>query len=162
MLTVDFLDYAGGLLETGEPGTRAVAELAAAFARADAVFGVLDGVRLRRCLRGEPVGALYLDAIVDPLLSVMASANRPAHLIITKWDVFGATEGGSDSEVLSRIRDLLMQRPQFRAAVSVQPTPVRLIPVSAVGRGFTTVDDNGIVHKRPAAQAAPFNVEIPF
>ncbi|MET8040603.1 hypothetical protein ABZU25_07020 [Micromonospora sp. NPDC005215] len=144
-----------------EPGDPAVAELAAASASADALFGVLDGLRLRRCLRGEPVGELYLDSIVDPLLSVMAGAKVPAHLIITKWDVFGSTEG-SDREILGRIRDLLMRRPHFQDVVSGQPVPVRLIPVSAVGRGFATVADNGIVHKRPGARPAPFNVEIPF
>jgi eukaryotic-like serine/threonine-protein kinase len=162
MLRVNFLDYAGGLLETGEPGT-AFLELSEAISSADALFGVLDGLRVRRCLRGEPVGELYLDTIVDPLLlSVMARAKVPAHLIITKWDVFGGTEGGSDREILGRIRDLLTRRPHVQDVVSGQPAPVRLIPVSAVGRGFTTVDENGIVHKRPGAQPAPFNVEIPL
>ncbi|MEU8088789.1 tetratricopeptide repeat protein [Micromonospora sp. NPDC049101] len=160
MLTINFLDYAGSLLESREPGDPAVAELATAVASADALFGVLDGLRLRRCLRGEPVGELYLDSIVDPLLSVMASAKVPAHLLITKWDVFGGTEGSSDREVLRRIRDLLMRRPHFQDVVRGQP--VRLIPVSAVGRGFTTVDDDGMVHKRAGGQPAPFNVEIPF
>jgi hypothetical protein len=62
------------------------------------------------------------------------------------------------------IRNILMSNDQFRALVAEHSRDrvVRLIPVSAVGAGFTRLDSAGRPVKIQGAQVSPANVDVPL
>jgi hypothetical protein len=94
------------------------------------------------------------------LLDIVIPSTIPAHLVVTKWDVLRDPAAPDDNEQLGRIRDRLLEHPGFRERARCGP--VRLIPVSAIGPGLATIDEDGLVGKRPGIVARPLNVEIPI
>jgi tetratricopeptide (TPR) repeat protein len=79
LLTIDYLEYAGGLLvDPVAPGSEQLDRLVRAITVADAVFIMLDGVRLRNLLLGEQRGKGYLDAVVPLPTTTASSGSSPA------------------------------------------------------------------------------------
>jgi hypothetical protein len=167
LLDVVYIDYAGELLEhTPEAGRSSFQELQGHIRSAQALLGLLDGQRILQLLRGEPAGHDYLQFELRSLLGLLQSARAPVQLVITKWDVvrgFGEPPDADDELRLDRVISALMAYDHVRGLVYSSPNQlVRLIPVSAVGRGFAELREDGSVVKRSGGTVRPMNVEVPL
>jgi hypothetical protein len=176
VLKFNYLDYAGELVGGG-PAARATAEqreehqqnLEERLEVAHALFGIIDGQRVLRYLRGSQEGRLYVETSIVPMIGVMRKAKCPVHFILTKWDLFdgiGESDGELDeNERLSVVRNALMAQPQIRNLVEQRRRDkrvVRLVPVTAIGRQFAAMDEAGHMVKRVDGRLRPINVEVPL
>jgi hypothetical protein len=167
LLDVVYIDYAGELLEhTPEAGRSSFQELQSHIGSAQALLGLIDGQRILQLLRGEPAGHDYLQFELRSLLGLLQSARAPVQLVITKWDLvrgFGEPPDADDEQRLDRVITALMAYDHVRGLVYSSPNQlVRLIPVSAVGRGFAELKGDGSVVKRSGGTVRPMNVEVPL
>lgn len=167
VLDVVCVDYAGELLEHAlEAGRGSFQKLESHIGSAQALIGLLDGQRILQLLRGEPDGHNYLQFEVRSLFGLLQSARAPIQLVISKWDLvrgFGEPPDADDKQRLDRVIGALMAYDHVRGLVYSSPTQlVRLIPVSAVGRGFAELRNDGSVVKRLGGTVRPMNVEVPL
>ena len=176
ILNFNYLDYAGELVGGGAaaPGVTDEREnrqrdLEQRIETAHALFGIIDGQRMLGNIRGDPASQLYLESSIIPMLGVMRKAKCPVHFILTKWDLFddlAAPSGAHDeNDRLSLVRSHLMSHAAVRNLVEKrrrEKRVVRIIPVSAIGRQFATMDAEGHMVKRKNGLLRPLNVEIPL
>jgi hypothetical protein len=167
--TIEYLDYAGELLEGGlRENAAALAELTDHIAGAHALLGMVDGHRVLQYLRREARGRAYFHGTLQPVVSLMAAATCPIHFVITKWDLvrgFGEAPGADDATRLQAVREALedvLQLDALAARQGMLRRIVRLIPVSAVGDDFLQLGDGGDLVKRPDGRLRPRNVEAPL
>jgi hypothetical protein len=176
ILNFNYLDYAGELVGGGQ-AAQAVLEqresrqrdLEQRIETAHALFGIIDGQRILGCLRGDPESRLYIETSIIPMIGVMRKAKCPVHFILTKWDLFDGTEASNDpmdeNDRLTLVRNELMSQAPIRNLVEQrrrEKRVVRLVPVSAIGRQFATMDAEGHMVKRKNGRLRPLNVEIPL
>lgn len=151
-----YLDYAGGLLtdQTDDPKFNEQVK------KADALLGLLDGQRLCALMQNETIGQKWAVNELPRILSIMQKTGKPIHFIISKWDIV------EKKYTLEQIRDCLLKEiPHFKNLVSTYNKagkPVRLIPVSAVGKDFATLQPDGSMEKNLSVLPQPFQVEIPL
>jgi hypothetical protein len=176
ILNFNYLDYAGELVGGGAavPGVADQREnrqrdLEQRIETAHALFGIIDGQRMLGNMREAPGSQLYLESSIIPMIGVMRKAKCPVHFILTKWDLFDdlATPSGAQDENdrLSLVRNHLMSHAPVRNLVEQrrrEKRVVRIIPVSAIGRQFATMDAEGHMVKRQNGLLRPLNVEIPL
>jgi hypothetical protein len=151
-----YLDYAGGRLtdEMEEEDTAFESKLK----EADTMLGLLDGQRLSALMRNEELGKRWAINDLPNMVNVMQNSNKPIHFVISKWDIL------QGNFTLEQIRDCLLQIEEFRNLVKLRNkagTPVRLIPVSAVGMGFAKLQPDGSMAKT-GELPQPFHVEVPL
>ncbi|GAA1285981.1 hypothetical protein Psi02_56290 [Planotetraspora silvatica] len=164
ILDLKYLEYAGELLtDLQDAGSTKQQELFAHIDSADALIGVLDGYRIRQHVDGHPEGPLHLERTLNALLPVMLEATAPISFVITKWDLLTDLHP-DESTRLNIVRNLLTSNDHFRSLVNLHGATrvVRLIPVSAVGPGFATIDPNGEIVKTPQSAVQPTNVDVPL
>ncbi|GAA4574261.1 hypothetical protein [Planotetraspora kaengkrachanensis] len=164
ILNLRYLEYAGELLtDLQDAGSTKQKELFAHIDSADALIGVLDGYRIRQHADGHPEGPLHLERTLNALLPVMLEASAPISFVITKWDLLADLHPDEDTR-LSIVRNLLTSNDHFRSLITLHGATrvVRLIPVSAVGPGFATIDPNGEIVKTPQGAVQPTNVDVPL
>ncbi len=153
-----YLDYAGGLLtdQTDEDDPKFDEQVK----KADALLGLLDGQRLCALMQNEKLGQKWATNELNRILSIMQKTGKPIHFIISKWDIV------EKKYTLEQIRDCLLKEiPNFKNLVSSYNKagkPVRLIPVSAVGKDFATLQPDGSMTKNLNILPKPFQVEIPL
>lgn len=124
---------------------------------------LLDGFRIKQLLEDSPDGALHLESALTAYVNLIFAKTYPVHFVITKWDLLSESEEHDDQR-LRMVRDLLLSYPAFASLVRAKSRQrvVRLIPVSAVGRGFARVDENGHVVKNLDSRVRPAYVELPL
>ncbi|GAB2833977.1 hypothetical protein GCM10022221_36030 [Actinocorallia aurea] len=159
--SIDYLDYAGELItepqEDGET-TDAAVELFEKIRTSDFLLVLLDGEKVIDFLDGG--GELRAD--LAEILPLAGRSNAVVHFVLTKWDLFDGLPF-TLGDVVSRLRaeddvaDFLATRQENPKLSGT----VRLIPVSAVGSGFTRPGELGFPVKT-GQQPRPLNVEIPF
>lgn len=163
VLRIGYLEYAGELLtEPQGPGSTVQADLLSAVDTADALVGIIDGLRVLQTFHGDHRGTTILQRSVDTMVSTMFTARSPITFVITKWDLLD--ELHPDANVrLGIVRNLLTGLAGFRDLVREHSRRrvIRLIPVTAVGHDFVVVDD-GVVHKKPGGRLVPENVDMPL
>jgi hypothetical protein len=153
-----YLDYAGGLLtdQTDEDDPKFDEQVK----KADALLGLLDGQRLCALMQNEKLGQKWAVNELPRILSIMQKTGKPIHFIISKWDIV------EKKYTLEQIRDCLLKEiPHFKNLVSTYNNagkPVRLIPVSAVGKDFVTLKPDGSMEKNLSVLPKPFQVEVPL
>ncbi len=86
--------------------------------------------------------------------------SQPIYFVISKWDIL------ESNFTLEQIRNKLLQIDEFRDLVKLRnkadsPSAVRLIPVSAVGKGFANLQPDGRMAKT-GELPKPFQVEVPL
>ncbi|HTY34010.1 hypothetical protein [Mycobacterium sp.] len=168
VLSLNYLDYAGELLEAEQEGPHALADLARRISEAHALLAIIDGYRVRQCLRGEPAGQQYLRSTIQPMIGFLAAATCPIHFVVTKWDLvrdFGEPPQATDDERLRMVRDQLWYQAGISPIVEQQTSGskvVRLVPVSAVGEGFVRLDQSGNIVKVADRTPHPSNLEVPL
>ena len=151
------MDYAGGrITDESEEEDR---EFEDKLKHADTLLGLLDGQRIRALMRNEQLGLLWAISDLPNMLTVMQRSVKPVHFVISKWDVL-------DGEYsLKEIRDRLLQIDEFKNLVNLRNqagSPIRLIPVSAVGKGFAKLQPDGSMVKSLTSLPHPFQVEVPL
>jgi len=153
-----YLDYAGGRIndEMGEEDPEFDNQLK----NADALLGLLDGQRLLALMQGEAFGRVWAVNDLPNMLSIMQEIqNKPIHFVISKWDII---EGRYS---LEEIIDCLYKIDEFRNLIRTRSRgniPIRLIPISAVGKDFATLQKDGSMAKNSQALPKPFQVEVPL
>ncbi|ASW57200.1 hypothetical protein [Plantactinospora sp. KBS50] len=174
ILTFEYLDYAGEILTGAQVPAdapnqhgRSQVDLEQRVQTAHAVFGIVDGQRVIEYLRGERRGVVYIENRILPMVDMMRSALCPAHFILTKWDLFDDVYSGVDENCrLQQVRDdVLLKQPAIRNMINFRRANqriVRLLPVSAIGRHFATIDETGEMRKRADGELRPVNVEMPL
>ncbi|KOU44216.1 hypothetical protein ADK53_03490 [Streptomyces sp. WM6373] len=164
MFHLKYLEYAGELLtEPQAPGSTVQEGLFDEIRRADALIGIIDGNHIRQHLDGAPQGQVRLEQTLNALVPIMLEAECPVSFVITKWDLLADVH--PDERVrLELVQDLLTSNDHFRSLVKIHGSSrvVRLIPVSAVGPGFATVDSTGRVVKVPEGKVHPTRVDVPL
>lgn len=163
VLRIGYLEYAGELLtEPQEPGATAQAKLLDAIDAADALIGIIDGLRVLQAYRADARGAAILQRSLDTMVSTMFTARSPIAFVITKWDLLDELHPDANIR-LGIVRNLLMDVPGFRDLIREhgRRRVIRLIPVTAVGHSFAYLD-NGTVHKKPGGRLRPVNVDVPL
>ncbi|MFD0315164.1 hypothetical protein [Streptomyces flavalbus] len=161
---IRYLEYAGELLtEIQEPGSTAQEELEEHIRTADSLLGVVDGYVLRKVCDGDPGGRRRLARALDAMVPLMITATCPVSFVITKWDLL-ADLHPDERERMRIVREVLMANAQFSSLVRIHSDDrvVRLIPVSAVGPDFATVDPSGEVVKAGRGEVRPAHVEVPL
>jgi hypothetical protein len=161
ILKLGYLEYPGELLtDPDAPGSTAQATLLESVERADALVGIIDGLRVLQAYRGDRRGALILQTTLDAMINSMLSARTPIVFVITKWDLLDGLHPDENTR-LHIVRTLLTGIPGFRDLVRVHSPRriIRLIPVTAVGHDFAVLDD-GQVRKKPAGRFEPVNVDM--
>lgn len=147
----EYLDYAGGDM-TGNFNP----ELDSKLKEADTLIGLLDGQQIRSLMRNEPTNKWQSD--VSNMASYMQNSSTPIHFVISKWDLL------EEEYTLGSIRDRLLQIEELKNLVNNRSKnqTIRLIPVSAVGKGFATLQPDGTMVKKIGAIPKPFQVEVPL
>ncbi|MEU4745392.1 hypothetical protein AB0G02_33700 [Actinosynnema sp. NPDC023658] len=117
VLRLNYLEYAGELLtERQEPGSTAQGRLFDAVDGADALIGLIDGLRVRQAYHGDGRGAALLQRSLDTLVSTMFASTSPITFVVTKWDLLDDLHPDQDVR-LRLVRDTLMESPGFRDLV---------------------------------------------
>ncbi|GAA1655324.1 hypothetical protein GCM10009733_060960 [Nonomuraea maheshkhaliensis] len=163
VLRLDLLEYAGELLTDAEAHSDRRQELFEQVRSAHALLAIIDGARIRQHLDGDPQGWTELHRTLNILVPHLIEAGCPVTFVITKWDLLTHLHEDENTR-LSLVRDLLMSNTHFRTLARLHSTRrvTRLIPVSAVGPGFASLDATGHVIKTRSAQARPTYVDVPL
>jgi len=151
-----YLDYAGGRLT--EEADDEDPEFESKLNNCDALLGLLDGQKLCSLIRGEKAGKIWAIRDLGNMLNVMQRSDKPVQFVVSKWDIV------QKHHSLEQIRDSLLQDEGFQNLVRTrnkQKTPVRLIPVSAVGAGFAIPKADGGMEKT-GKLPNPYQVEAPL
>lgn len=163
VVRIGYLEYPGELLtDRDREGSTAQADLRVAIRDADALIGIIDGLRILQTYRQENRGAVILQANLDAMIHSMLDVRAPIAFVITKWDLLDELHPDENTR-LEIVRNLLMGIDGFRDLVRhhSRRRVLRLIPVTAVGHDFAVFDD-GEVRKKPNGRFAPRNVDVPL
>lgn len=152
-----YFDYAGGRLTEAEKDP----DFEKVIQQADAVLGLLDGHKIYAWLNGDdPLRTnIFLNTDLPSILNRMQNLTVPVHFVITKWDIL------NQKFTLSQILEKLFNIPTFEQLVKSRGEAgsiVRIIPVSAVGLEFATLQPDGSMKKNPGEIPDPFLVEMPI
>ncbi|MBE9138865.1 hypothetical protein IQ254_16965 [Nodosilinea sp. LEGE 07088] len=153
-----YLDYAGGRITAETDEEDESSEFNEKFNTADALLGLLDGQKLCALLNKEKLGTVWAVNELRNMIDIMQGSNKPIHFVISKWDIV------EQNYSLEQIRDRLIEIDEFKNLVRLRNqagAPVRLIPVSAVGKGFAISQPDGSMQKT-GELPKPFQVEVPL
>lgn len=153
-----YLDYAGGRITEETDEEDGNLDFSDRFKAADALLGLLDGQKLCALMRKEKPGTVWAVNDLRNMIDVMQGSRKPIHFVISKWDITEQTY------TLEQIRDQLLEIDEFENLVRLRNqagSPVRLIPVSAVGKGFAIAQADGGM-KKTGELPKPFQVEVPL
>jgi len=154
-----YLDYAGGRLTDILESDEVDSEFETKLEQADSLLGLLDGQKILAAMKGDGFAwnALHLIDLKNMLMK-MQTSRAPIHFVISKWDLL-------DGEfTLEQVLDRLLELDSFRNLVKQRNqanSPVRLIPVSSVGKGFAVPQRDGSMQKT-GKTPRPFQVEMPL
>jgi len=169
---LSYLDYAGELLEAGDEHA-AKGRMETHAKNAHALLLVLDGRQVLGLLCGDEEAVDYVDYFdyfdrrMRPLFGLARRASCPVQLIITKWDLVQswAEAPKKEDQLLKTVGRRLMEFGHIELLVEApdhRHRPMRLIPVSAVGRSFTDPDEHGKMVKRQGGTIEPIYIDIPL
>lgn len=167
-MKVRYIDYAGEHLTHPVDGESSVGEwFEERLETADALLGLLDGMKVRDLMFGKADAETYFRDELRSILSIMQDFDGPIHFVLTKWDLvekhFTLTSVKQRLLRETPFHDLVESRKPARTrGFKVPPGRIRLIPVSAVGPDFATLDHKGNVHKVAQANPRPVQVELPL
>ncbi|BAY09901.1 TRAFAC clade GTPase domain-containing protein [Calothrix sp. NIES-2098] len=163
-----YVDYAGGLItDASTTGVDNYREFESLVENSDAVLAIIDGQKLLFLMQDKDLNShVVLRWLHEDLPNITqmvdkCTKNTPVHFIISKWDIL-EENGYSLAEVRNRLIDTV---PEFKNVVGNRKKagcPVRLIPVSSVGRGFAILTPDGHMKKVPGKIPQPMNVEVPL
>jgi hypothetical protein len=168
-LSVSYVDYAGEWIPEGDEQSQDVFEpFKQRVKQADALLGIIDGLKLLQFMTGHPLGASFMNDQLRPIVAFMEDTDAPLHFIITKWDIFSGS-GFTLEDVRAKLLDsgqagfrkLIESRTAHKRLPRRTVGTVRLIPVTAVG-GLALLQDDWTIAKNSRATATQLHVEIPL
>lgn len=153
-----YFDYSGGRLTDAQEDD---AEFEGMVGNADIILGLIDGRKVLALMEGDrsPLVQTLLKKDLPSMLKWMAGRGLPIHLILTKWDLL------QERYSLREVKERLLQHPAFEALayeLNQRSLPMRLIPVSSVGKGFSTLAPDGSMTKKLGIIPFPFQIEAPI
>lgn len=153
-----YFDYAGGRLTDVDEDE----DFEKVVTQADAILGLLDGQKIYAWLTGnnQTLIDIFLNTDLPSVLKRMHTCKVPIHFVISKWDLLDQNKFS-----LSQVHERLLTIPEFRQLLETRSnarSPIRLIPVSAVGLDFATLQPDGSMKKNPGVKPMPFLVEVPL
>ncbi|MBD2215345.1 hypothetical protein H6G27_36910 [Nostoc linckia FACHB-104] len=165
---ITYIDYKGGLItdiSTDEKNYGGYDNLETYVKEADAVLAILDGQKLLSFMQDHnltnKVVLRWLYEDLPNLMQMVAECNKytPVHFIISKWDLLEGSYSLADvkKRLLNTVRefdDVVKNRRKVGC-------PVRLIPVSSLGKGFAALQPDGQM-KKLSVNPHPMNVEFPL
>lgn len=164
---ITYIDYAGDwITEADDVDADLSEQFNGRIESAHALLGIIDGIRLRRCLENDRGGLGFFQKQLRPVVEAMAGEPKPMHFIVTKWDVLSGYSlkeiadvllGSSDTGFYNLVETRTAKRRNGQADVG----EVRLIPVSSVG-GFASLEADWRVSKAKGRQPSHLNVEVPL
>ena len=138
-------DYAGGNLTDDGVDDQ---DLLKAIDESASIIVLLDGRKVLEFMQGLASGRSWALRALPNLLAVVEhkGAACPVQFVITKWDLLAHAYGLAD------VRDRLHEVQDFENVIAGRERsriPIRLLPVSAVGRGFCAPaeDDPRVMRK---------------
>lgn len=167
VLRLVYHDYRGGLL-TEDPGDdistkEDLEHVERKIRSSDAILFFIDGHKLLNYMEGKNpnYGSSLSDDLNHLLPRIHKTGAKPVQFIVTKWDLFETKQG--KKYTLAEIKKKLLENEQFAELVDFQrenDRKTRLIPVSAVGKGFATIVNDQTIKKIPNVKAKPYQVEM--
>jgi hypothetical protein len=159
--TLTYVDYAGGLITDSSTEAGDYSTLESSIKNADAVLALIDGQKLLSLMQDKDSDEFILKDLPNIMQLVdRCSRNTPVHFIISKWDLL------ENSYSLAEVRNCLLNTvTEFNNVVGNRKKagcPVRLIPISSVGKGFAILKPNGQMEKTPGKIPVPLNLEVPL
>ena len=162
-----YLDYAGGLLTDLYQNEGPSKDISQKVREADAVIVLIDGQQLFKFIQADydlsDPGIskwLLIDLPNTIQLAQLSKKEAPVHFAITKWDLLQ-----EHYELLAIQKCLRDKCEEFKRLVDLRVKagcPVRLIPISSVGKEFVTMQSDGSMKKNLAEVPKPFQLEIPL
>ncbi|WP_375472376.1 hypothetical protein [uncultured Nostoc sp.] len=166
---ITYVDYKGGLITDvstkDEENYGGYNNLETYVKEADAVLVILDGQKLLSLMQDRDltnkVVFRWLNEDLSALMQMVDKCNKyiPVHFIISKWDLLEGSYSLPDVK-----KRLLNNVPEFYNVVDNRrkvSCPVRLIPVSSLGKGFAALQPDGQM-KKLSVNPHPMNVECPL
>ncbi len=152
-----YFDYAGGRLTDAEKDP----DLEKVIQQADTILGLLDGHKIYAWLNGSDQlrADVFLNTDLASILKRMQNLTVPVHFVITKWDVLDR------KFTLAQILEKLLTIPAFAELIKNRGEAgsiVRIVPVSAIGLEFATLQPDGSMKKNPGKVPIPFLLEVPM
>jgi hypothetical protein len=134
-----YFDYAGErLVQNTAPGTtlEPSQQFRLALTNSDAVMGLIDGADIVDLIQSKGALKKDVDEKYVNILKLVATytRNKPVHFLLTKWDLF-ERNGIELPDVVNWLMKLDEVGDHFKAWKE-RGIPLRLVPVSAVGRSF--------------------------
>lgn len=161
VVKIGYLEYPGELLTDPDvAGSTAQARLLKSIGEADALIGIIDGLRVLQAYQGDRRGMATLQVTLDAMINAMLESRKPIAFVITKWDLLDQLHADENTR-LHIVRTLLMSVEGFRDLVRVQSARrvIRLIPVTAVGHDFAVLDGSE-VRKKAMGRLEPAHVDM--
>ena len=164
---ITYVDYKGGLMtevSDDEITYSDYGNLETYVKEADVVLAILDGQKLLSFMDHDLTNKVVLRWLYEDLPNLMqmvdnCNKDTPVHFIISKWDLL--EKSYSLGDVKNR---LLNNVPEFYNVVNNRrkaSCPIRLIPVSSLGKGFAVLQPDGKM-KKLSVNPHPMNVEFPL
>jgi len=165
-----YVDYKGGSITdsdvTGDSSNLNF-DIKQKAAKADAIIVLIDGSQLYKAIQTDfdlndkgIVKWLNTELAQTLILANGIEGAKPIHFVITKWDLL------EKNYTLSVVRKHLEDKSEeFKRLVNARvgaDCPVRLIPISSVGKEFVTMQLDGSMKKNLGSTPKPFHLEIPI
>ena len=166
---ITYVDFKGGILTDvpDDEGTYGGYDSLETYVKeADVVLAILDGQKLLSFMQDHELTNKFvlrwLHEDLPNLMQMVDSCNKytAVHFIISKWDLIDESIY-SLADVKKRLLDNVRE---FNNVVENRRKvgyPVRLIPVSSLGKGFARLQSDGQM-KKIAVNPHPMNVEFPL
>ena len=162
-----YLDYAGTLLTDLYQNEGPSQDISQKVREADTVIVLIDGQQLFKFIQADyDLSApgirkwLLIDLPNTIQLAQLSKKEAPVHFVITKWDLL------QEHYNLWAIKECLIDKSvEFKRLVALRVKagcPVRLIPISSVGKEFVTMQTDGSMKKNLAEVPKPLQLEIPL
>jgi GTPase SAR1 family protein len=153
-----YFDYAGGRLTDAQEDN---IEFETIVSSADIILGLIDGQKVLALMEGNrsPLVKTLLEKDLPSMIQWMKGKNLPIHLILTKWDLIQGKYS------LGKIKQRLLQEQEFESLVydlNRNSLPIRLIPISSVGKDFSNLAADGSMTKKRGVIPFPFQIEAPI
>lgn len=162
LFNFSYLDFPGGFI-TDSAGLQQAEEfnVSQKVQDANSLLFLIDGQKVHYFLEDiePPVGhSLLIDIDFLVSLAMRAKIDVPIHFMLTKWDILDGVF------TLESIKMKLLSIPKLKNLIGTRrraELPTRLIPVSAFGKGFATLDKSGrMVKNKTSKIPSPFQVEL--
>jgi hypothetical protein len=158
LFRIAYADYPGSAMEAAQGKEELVKEIRGKIASAHTVIALIDGHKVLQSIASEN-GREALHSDLKVLTRrLVHSAAKPVVFLLTKYDLLAGNYS------FRRIRQELFASDDFRAFVKLRQIlrlPLHLIPISAVGSNFATLDPaTGRMKKVIGGVARPLNLEF--